>query len=237
MVFPRYACPSIEEVLAEQFEEEVLESPSGMVYALYWESLSSVRRPGKARMKAYALEVEPPSIPESYLDYADVFSTENANKLPDGIRTTHAIELEPGAKPAFGPIFHLSATEVQVLRGIPCKKLGQGVDQEIQVPCGRFYHVCDQNRWRPAVVRRLSRAAEEADGEEPSSFVTNRRDSTFRGCQLYEIGPCGMPRIRQGDEWKTAFRTRYGHFEYMVMPFRLTNAPATCNDYFPSVHQ
>jgi len=34
-------------------------------------------------------------------------------------------------------------------------------------------------------------------------------------------------RIRTGDKWKTAFRTRYRHFEYIVIPFGLTNAPAT----------
>ena len=30
-------------------------------------------------------------------------------------------------------------------------------------------------------------------------------------------------RIKKGDEWKTAFRTRYGHFEYQVLPFGPTN--------------
>ena len=42
-------------------------------------------------------------------------------------------------------------------------------------------------------------------------------------------------RIREGDEWKTAFRTQYGHFEYQVMLFDLTNAPASFQGYINKI--
>ena len=33
-------------------------------------------------------------------------------------------------------------------------------------------------------------------------------------------------RIKSGKEWKTAFRTRFKYYKYIVMPFRLINIPA-----------
>jgi hypothetical protein len=39
-------------------------------------------------------------------------------------------------------------------------------------------------------------------------------------------------RIKERDEWKIAFRTKYGLLEYLAMPFDLTNAPAV-----PTLHE
>ena len=38
-------------------------------------------------------------------------------------------------------------------------------------------------------------------------------------------------RVKGEDIPKTAFRSRYGHYEYQVMPFGMTNAPAVFIDY------
>ena len=41
--------------------------------------------------------------------------------------------------------------------------------------------------------------------------------------------------IQEADEWKTTFRTRYGHFEYQVMPFGLSNTLASFQGYINKI--
>ncbi len=42
-------------------------------------------------------------------------------------------------------------------------------------------------------------------------------------------------RIQEGDEWKTAFCTKYGHFKYRVMPFGLSNALTSFQGYINKI--
>lgn len=42
-------------------------------------------------------------------------------------------------------------------------------------------------------------------------------------------------RIKEGEKWKTAFKTRYGYFVNQLMSFRLSNAPANFESYMNKI--
>ena len=44
-----------------------------------------------------------------------------------------------------------------------------------------------------------------------------------------------LVRIQEGDEWKTAFCTHYGSFEWRVMPFGLTNMPTAFQHFMNDI--
>ena len=56
-----------------------------------------------------------PSLLPEYKDYADIFSSEMVNSLPEHSEHDHRIELEEGKIPPSGPIYPLSRRELDVL--------------------------------------------------------------------------------------------------------------------------
>ena len=71
----------------------------------------------QAQVGALLFDEAPTKVPAEYSDYSDVFSAENAAELPENTgMNEHAIELEEGKQPPFGPIYSLGPVELETLK-------------------------------------------------------------------------------------------------------------------------
>lgn len=169
--------------------------------------------------------------PGRYAEFADVGSTDSAAELPDHGHHDLSIDLEPGAAPPHQPLYNLSVTELDLLRKYIEEYLARGWIRRSKSPAGApilFAKKKDGSMRLCVDYRGLNKITVKNRGPLPLIQESLERLSQAKWFTKLDLKEAyHRVRIKEGDEWKTAFRTRYGHFEYTVMPFGLTNAPAT----------
>lgn len=181
-----------------------------------------------------------PSLPPHYADFSDVFCKQLADRLPPHRPYDCPIDLLPNSKIPFGRVYPLSQPELQHLKTYLEENLQKGFIRPSTSPAGAgmFFVTNKDKTLRPIIgYRELNKVT--IKNRYPLPLIPDlieRLKSATVFTKLDLRGAYNLVRIRKGDEWKTAFRTRYGLFEYLVMPFGLTNAPATfqhfVNDIF-----
>ena len=211
---PDYVLPSVSKISPEEFND--LEGAKGAIY------LRSV-------------DTTPPTpeeiVPAEYQEYLDVFAKKSADTLPSHRTFDHRIPLVDGKTPGFGPIYSLSGVEQNALREYLDDNLAKGFITPSESPAGSpilFVKKKDGSLRLCVDYRRLNDIT--IKNRYPLPLIGDLLDQ-LRHAKIYTKidlrGAYNLLRIAPGEEWKTAFRTRFGLFEYRVMPFGLTNAPAT----------
>jgi transposase InsO family protein len=174
------------------------------------------------------------ALPGWLSEEADVFDAEKASILPPHNRYDHAIDLD-GGEPPYGPLYNLSVSELKALREYLDDAQAKGWIRPSVSAAGApilFVPKKDGSLRLCVDYRGLNRVTKK--NRYPLPLISETLDrlvgaKVFTKLDLKDA--YHRLRIKRGDEWKTAFRTRYGHFEYLVMPFGLANAPATFQAY------
>ncbi|QRW17323.1 Retrotransposable element Tf2 protein [Rhizoctonia solani] len=164
-------------------------------------------------------------IPLPYQEFSRVFSEEESSKLPPHRPYDIAIELLPDAKPRHGPIYSLGPKEDAELRETIEKQLKAGLIRPSKSPMASPILFVKKKNGKLRIMTKKNAY--------PLPLPQNLIEK-LQGAKIFSKfdlrAGYNLVQIKEGDEWKTAFKTKYGLFEYLVMPFGLTNAPAAFQD-------
>lgn len=181
-------------------------------------------------LTAYTTKVKQ-NLPPEYEAFRRVFSKEDAELLPEHRSFDCPIEIIPESSPIpYQKIYALSPKETLALKTYLDDNLRIGFIRPSKSPAGSpiFFVPKKDGSLRPCVdYRELN--SRTVKNRYPLPLIHDMLD-VIQGSKVFTKidlrGAYNLVRIKPGDEWKTAFRTKFGLFEYLVMPFGLTNAPA-----------
>ena len=163
--------------------------------------------------------------------YADVFPDKLPSKLPPSRGVEHYIELIPGATPTFRRAYRLSASETKELKNQLDELEKQGFIQRSKSPYGApvmFVKKKDGTLRLVVDYRALNNVT--VKNRYPLPLTDELFDLVHGARYFSKIDlRTGFYQIRIADKdvEKTAFLTRYGSYEFKVLPMGLCNAPAT----------
>uniref|UniRef100_A0A9J7Y295 Gypsy retrotransposon integrase-like protein 1 n=1 Tax=Cyprinus carpio carpio TaxID=630221 RepID=A0A9J7Y295_CYPCA len=182
---------------------------------------------------------EPFRVPPEYMDLLEVFSKVQAATLPPHRSYDCAIELMPVTCPPRGRLFSLSGPERLAMDKYLKEALDNGFIRPSTSPAGAGFFFVEKKdgSLRPCIdYRGLNNITIKNRYPLPlmtTAFEILQGATIFTKLDLRNV--YHLVRIREGDEWKTAFNTPTGHYEYQVMPFGLVNAPAVFQAFINDV--
>ncbi|GLB43126.1 putative retrotransposable element tf2 155 kda protein type 1-like [Lyophyllum shimeji] len=180
------------------------------------------------------------AVPDYLHDFEDVFSKAAFDELPERKQWDHAIELEPGSTPSSCKVYPLAPNEQAELDAFLEENLNSGRIRPSKSPMASpvfFIKKKDGSLRLVQDYRALNAITVKNRYPLPliSELINNLRGARYFTKLDVRWGYNNV-RIKEGDEWKAAFRTNRGLFEPLVMFFGLTNSPATfqtmMNDIF-----
>jgi RNase H-like domain found in reverse transcriptase/Reverse transcriptase (RNA-dependent DNA polymerase)/Integrase zinc binding domain/Chromo (CHRromatin Organisation MOdifier) domain/Retrotransposon gag protein/Zinc knuckle/Retroviral aspartyl protease len=227
LTFPSYQCRNGHEGVGQHIWEN--------------ENLGTTRRVWAAHHQTEPESTEPDSqqklkdansIPVEYQDLHEVFrDLQGKDALPEHQPWDHEIRLKEGKSPSYLPLYQLTYENDQELKRYLKENLAKGYIRESKSPAASpiiFVPKSDGSKRLCVDYRKLNDIT--VKNCYPLPLISEMQQQ-LQGATVFTKldvrDAFHRIRIKEGDEWKTAFRTKYGLYEYKVMPFGLTNAPAT----------
>jgi hypothetical protein len=180
--------------------------------------------------------------PTEYQEFARLFSDEAADRFPPAREWDHAIDLKPGAPDALDcKVYPMTQDEDTALEKFLDEMVAKGYIHPSKSPyASPFFFVKKKDgKLRPVQdYRQLN--SHTVRNQYPLPLIA-QLISDLSGAHIFSKVDIRQGynnvHIKKGDEWKAAFKTKFGHWEPLVMFFGLTNSPSTFQEMMNVIYK